>query len=48
MDVTVAHICDRSGHWRAGAFCGQCQSPCTPRCAGCGHDLTQPGHEGGC
>lgn len=42
--AAVAHLCDRRGCWRGTAWCGSCQSPCTPTCSDCGHDLTA-GHE---
>lgn len=41
----TAFLCDRRGCWRATPFCGSCQSPCTPTCADCGHDLRDTGHE---
>lgn len=41
---TVVHVCPE-GHRRATAYCGLCLEPCDPLCAGCGHDLSMPGHE---
>lgn len=43
MGVTVAHVCDHSRHWRAGA----CQAPCTPTFADCGDEVTSQTHDCG-
>lgn len=44
MGPTIAHVCTRDGCWRAGAYCGACQAPCTPTCTDCGHEVATLDH----